>query len=560
MEIHNWKWFNAGRIMQVKFRNGADIAALSSLDRKHWLAMSMPVAGVRFDSRTLELMDTDKDGRIRTGEVVAAVEFLKGRGVDHNALFNVTPEDHARLADVMKRIGELSKAPPSEDDLKALKAWEESGKDPSVSILGENTVAGYQAFLAVEKIIDDYFTPPEDMPLVSDEPDKILPLDTRINPKHQDAVLEFANLCVSPLLDGAAEISRRDWKKIKSLFSAYANYLASKPTPNAPAANALEDEEREARYKLYLLEFLENFTNMANLYRGENPAIFQTGTLRIDAREMNLCFHVDSEAAHSALANRSKCCILYLKLTRKAEGLERLIAAVVTAGTVSGLYVGRNGVFVDRDGRDWEAVVTKVVESQVSLQEAFWAPWKKLGECIASAVKKILGDRQAASQAKLEQSVRTSAASPQQGAAMASSIAAVGIGVGMAGAALASVMSAIAGMPAWKIALSVLVLVLVVSVPSVVLTWFKLRARDIGAILNASGWAINRPMYFSAAMSRQFTKCAAKPLSAILCFVASIVLALAVVVGAVVYWHCADCKKKSAVEASKTAVTTEVSK
>jgi hypothetical protein len=130
----------------------------------------------------------------------------------------------------------------------------------------------------------------------------------------------------------------------------------------------------------------------------------------------------------------------------------------------------------------------------------------------------------------------------------------------MAGAALASVMSAIAGMPAWKIALSVLVLVLVVSVPSVVLTWFKLRARDIGAILNASGWAINRPMYFSAAMSRQFTKCAAKPLSAILCFVASIVLALAVVVGAVVYWHCADCKKKSAVEASKTAVTTEVSK
>ena len=44
--------------------------------------------------------------------------------------------------------------------------------------------------------------------------------------------------------------------------------------------------------------------------------------------------------------------MIYLKLTRPDEGAERSICAVVTAGTVGGLYVGRNGVFYDRDGRN----------------------------------------------------------------------------------------------------------------------------------------------------------------------------------------------------------------
>ena len=54
--------------------------------------------------------------------------------------------------------------------------------------------------------------------------------------------------------------------------------------------------------------------------------------------------------------------------------------------------------------------------------------------------------------------------------------------------------------------LSLGALVLVVSLPSVILTWFKLRRRDIGAILNAGGWAINRPMAFSIRRASEFTK------------------------------------------------------
>ena len=50
-------------------------------DFKNWCAISCPVEGLRFDKRTLELLDSDGDGHIRTPEVVAAVEYMKAKGV-----------------------------------------------------------------------------------------------------------------------------------------------------------------------------------------------------------------------------------------------------------------------------------------------------------------------------------------------------------------------------------------------------------------------------------------------------------------------------------------------
>lgn len=509
MKNYEFSWFTAGRMAQVKFENGDDIANLAQLDRKHWLAISMPTTGVRFDLRMLQLMDTDGDGRIRTPEVLAAVEFLKSRDVNLDDLFNPSEEDEKRLADVLSRQSDLAKVEPSEEDRKAMAEWEAKGRSPEVAFLGEGTASAEAALAAVESVIDGFFAPPEDMPLVTEEPDRTLPLRDHLNPKHLEAILDFADKCVKPVLGDIADLDRLGWKKVKAAFAPYRAWAASKPVMNAGVKGELENEERLLRYKLHLLEFLENYVNMKRLYSEDQLAVFQTGTLRIDAKEMNLCFHVDSEAAHSALAEKSNCCVIYLKLSRPSEGATRSMCAVVTAGAVAQLYVGRNGVFYDRDGKDWEAVVTKVVESQVSLVEAFWAPWRKLGEGIAAGVKKFLGDKQAAAQKSVESGAQSAQAG---GAAMASSVAAVGIGVGMMGTAVAAVAAAVKGMGAVQIALAIAAVILVVSLPSVILTWFKLRRRDIGAILNASGWAVNRPMRFSVKRARAFTKCACNPL------------------------------------------------
>lgn len=544
---YKWKWTKEGRMAQVRFVTGEDIARLAELDQKCWAALSMPTTGVRFDARMLELMDADGDGRIRTPEVIAAVDFLKAKNVNLDDLLTPSEADEKKLADVLARQADLAASAPSAADKQALADWEAKGQTPEVAVFGEATAAGEAALAAVESVIDAFFAPPEDMPLVTEAPDVTLPLRDHLNPKHLEAIMAFADACVKPVLgDGVTSIDRIGWKKVKAAFAPYRAWVAAKPVMNAGKLGDLVDEERVLRYKLHLLEFLENFVSMRRLYAADESATFQMGTLRIDGKEMSLCFHVASEAAHSALSGKSNCCVLYLKLTRPSEKAERSVCAVVTAGAVAQLYVGRNGVFFDRDGKDWDAVVTKVVENQVSLAEAFWAPWRKLGEGVASTVKKFLGAKQSAAQATVDASAQSTEAG---GAAMASSVAAIGIGIGMVTAAAASLMAVVSGMNAKEVAISIVALVLVVSLPSMILTWFKLRKRDLGAILNAGGWAVNRPMYFSMKRARAFTKCAPNPMWL------STLLSIALVAG--IIWGLAayqDYREKKACEAEAVSV------
>ena len=549
---YKWKWTKEGRMAQVRFVTGEDIARLAELDQKYWAALSMPTTGVRFDARMLELMDADGDGRIRTPEVIAAIDFLKAKNVNLDDLLTPSEADGKKLADVLARQADLAASAPSAADKQALADWEAKGKTPEVAVFGEATAAGEAALAAVESVIDAFFAPPEDMPLVTEAPDVTLPLRDHLNPKHLEAIMAFADACVKPVLgDGVTSIDRIGWKKVKAAFAPYRAWVAAKPVMNAGKLGDLVDEERVLRYKLHLLEFLENFVSMRRLYAADESATFQMGTLRIDGKEMSLCFHVASEAAHSALSGKSNCCVLYLKLTRPSEKAERSVCAVVTAGAVAQLYVGRNGVFFDRDGKDWDAVVTKVVENQVSLAEAFWAPWRKLGEGVASTVKKFLGDKQAAAQKNVEAGTQNAQAG---GAAMASSVAAIGIGVGMMGTAVAAIAAAVKGMGALQIALSIVAIVLVVSLPSVILTWFKLRQRDLGAILNAGGWAINRPMRFSMKRARAFTKCAGNPL---ICRVICTVVILAALAAGGIWYYLDRAQKAEAEKAAAEAAPAE---
>ena len=99
-----------------------------SEDLKQWYAIACPTTGVRFDLRTLELMDVDHDGRVRSPEVQAALEYLKGKGVTLDDLDHPTEEDEKKLADVLKRQAELDKQEPSELEKAAMSEWEQKGK------------------------------------------------------------------------------------------------------------------------------------------------------------------------------------------------------------------------------------------------------------------------------------------------------------------------------------------------------------------------------------------------------------------------------------------------
>jgi len=501
---HDWRYFKAGGIIQVSLENGDDLRALKDLDRKTWTALAASVKGLRLDARTLAFLDADGDGRIRWMDVLEALAYLEKKGVDLDKLFVRDPEDEKALADVTARQAALDAEPPSEADKAALAAWEEAGK--SVSPLGEKTADAVAALAAVESVIDAFFTVPDDLPLVTEDPDKSLPLFTNLNPKWAEAIRTFAEKAAAPALgepQTPQTLARRDWAAVKAFFAPYRTWAAAKPVVAADAKAKLEETERTLRYKMHLVTFLRNFVNQAALYSG-SEAMYQTGVLYVDGRACRLCFDVEAEGAHAALAAKSKCCLVYAKLTR--AGASRTVCAVVTAGRTATLFAGRNAVFTDRDGTEWDATVTKVVEEPVSLAEAFWTPWTKLFGSVSEFAKKFLGQKQTSATANLDKLTANPANAGANGAAVASSVAALGIGIGMLGTAFAALMAAVAGLPLWKVMIGVVGVVLAVSLPSVALAWFKLRARDLGAILNAGGWAVNRPLRLSPSRAKRFTE------------------------------------------------------
>jgi hypothetical protein len=95
----------------------------------------------------------------------------------------------------------------------------------------------------------------------------------------------------------------------------------------------------------------------------------------------------------------SRICLVYCDCVR--PGAKQTIAAAFTAGDSDQLMVGRNGVFYDRQGRDWDATITKIVDHPISLRQAFWSPYKKLARMVAEQLQKLAASKAAGVEGKL---------------------------------------------------------------------------------------------------------------------------------------------------------------
>lgn len=85
---HTWSFFRIGGFDQVRLDSGKDIAALRQLDQKLWTALACPTQGLEFDSKTLVMIDTDNDGRIRPPEIIAAAEWATAHLKDPDVLLH----------------------------------------------------------------------------------------------------------------------------------------------------------------------------------------------------------------------------------------------------------------------------------------------------------------------------------------------------------------------------------------------------------------------------------------------------------------------------------------
>jgi hypothetical protein len=181
--------------------------------------------------------------------------------------------------------------------------------------------------------------------------------------------------------------------------------------------------------------------------------------------------------------------------------------------------VGRNGVFYDRKGRDYDATITKIVASPISLRQAFWAPYKKLVRTIEEFIAKRASAADADAQALLAAGAGVAPASgtaPSKPLFDPSVVALLSVAVGSLAVGVAGVLTFLGKVPVPLLPLVLAGIALVVSGPSLLMAFIKLRKRNLGPILDANGWAINAKAKINVPFGERLTSVAKLPRGAVL--------------------------------------------
>lgn len=569
----HWRFFRAGGFDQVRLDTAEELLAIDQLDQKLWVALSCPVKGIEFDARTLSLVDSDADGQIRAPELIAAVQWAGQRLKDVQVLAQQLPgvplaairdDDEEGLAiaqaarELLAHVGgqdgmvtvEAARVAQARQAERAMVAWEAAGTQARP--LGDATEAAHAALTAVAEKVEDWFvrcrlaafdaragaalnaaddtlaalggatlTAGADsiaaLPLAHVQAGAALPLTTGLNPAWAERIQALRDAAVTPLLGARDALSEADWQQLKDQLAPYAAWLTAKPDP-AAEGEGVRQLERLAHYVRDLMALANNFVAFRDFYTHQGKATFQIGTLYLDGRSAELCVAVNDATRHAALATLSRICLVYCDCVRGGEKLS--IAAAFTAGDSDQLMVSRNGVFYDRQGRDWDATITKIVDHPISLRQAFWAPYKRLARFVAEQLQKVAANKARASDERLtvavidgaKKTVTPAAAPPPFDVGKFAGIfAAIGLAVGALGTALATMLAGLFALKWWQLPLALTGLLLVVSGPAVLLAWFKLRSRNLGPILDANGWAINARARINIPFGTSLTQVAQLP-------------------------------------------------
>jgi hypothetical protein len=375
-----------------------------------------------------------------------------------------------------------------------------------------------------------------------------LPLAQGINPAWTGAIAALQANALTPLLGARTVLTEADWNALTGKLAAFDAWnagksggaiekigltrareilagkaketltaLIAKDAAEAGNSTAVIGLHRLIHYHRDLAKLARNFVNFADFYGRKDKAIFQAGTLYLDQRSCDLCLTVDDAGRHAAMAGMAGTYLAYCDCARKGTGEKLSIVAAFTGGDSDNLIVGRNGIFYDRAGRDWDATITKIVENPISVRQAFWSPYKKLVRMIEERAAKQAAAADADVNAQLTTAANTTAAPATAAAATAkpafdpSVIALLSLALGSLAAAGASLMLWFGKFEAWQVPLVIVGIMLAISAPSMAIAWLKLRKRNLGPILDANGWAVNAKAKMNVPFGGALTGVAALP-------------------------------------------------
>lgn len=389
------------------------------------------------------------------------------------------------------------------------------------------------------------------LPLASISANKSLPLDSGVNPAWINAISEFKAKIVEPLLGNKAALSHQEWQLLCNKFSAHQAWLAvqrgrvveslgikrvrkiltggyqeklmkliEQDKSLASALDAVNSVEKLIRLNRDLFQLLNNFVSFRDFYTARDKAIFQAGSLYLDGRTCDFCLRVSDIGKHSSMANLSGTYLAYCECQRKG-GTEKInIVAAFTSGDADNLMVGRNGIFYDRNNQDWDATIVKIIEHPISVRQSFWYPFKRIGKMIGEQLEKFASAREKAVQDQASAGISGTAQAADASKAppapfdvgkFAGIFAAIGLAIGAIGTAIASVVTGFISLSLWQMPLAILGLILIISGPSMLLAYLKLRKRNLAPLLDGNGWAVNTRAIINIPFGASLTKMATLP-------------------------------------------------
>lgn len=360
-------------------------------------------------------------------------------------------------------------------------------------------------------------------------------------------------------LEGKTVLTEADWAAVGAQFAAYTGWKAAKAGAAVEALGLdavkkfIEQDKKAALLDLVaqdaalaeeaanidmvdkflhiLRDFyrlVRNFVTLHDFYDKDRKvsAIFQSGRLIIDQRECRLCMKVTDMGKHNASAATSGMFLVYCDCTTKTKPGKLTIVAAVTVGEIGDLIVGKNAVYYDNAGLEWDAVITKIVDNPISVAQAFWSPYRRMAKTVENLINKSAADKDAKMMADATAKINAApaalpagtdpkaapaAAPPFDIAKFAGIFAAIGMALGMIGSALVAIFKGLKAMAWWKLILVFVAIMLVISGPAMVLAWLKLRRRNIAPLLNANGWAVNAASKISIPFGETLTDAAKYP-------------------------------------------------
>lgn len=487
----------------MKIQSGEDIRHLGELDQKMWTVLSCPTTGLEINEESLKLIDLDGDGKLRVKEVIQTADWLCGvlrdpetllAGKAEVPLANIADETILAVAKQVSADGQTVNLADVETAVAAVSV--ETQPAPEAPFEGD-VIAAYKAKQA------DYAAYFEQAKLQS---------------------LGLATIAEDTPKPGLAEA---DFAEMGTKIAAYEAGVAAANEANAATLSAAQAQYQPLR-KLLLLSrdfyrLLRNFITFEDFYDKAQPkAIFQAGTLIIDQRACALCVRVSDMSKQNLQAGASGMYLIYCNCESKKLGKQMQIVAAMTIGGIRNLTVGKNALFYDNEGNDWDAVVTKIIDNPISIGQAFWSPYRKFGAWVTDLINKSAAEKDSKvfSEATNKVQEKKAEMSPLDKKKMetfdiakfAGIFAAIGMAIGYIGAFFTSVIGGFVELKWWQDILAVLGIVLVISGPSMFLAWTKLRKRNLAPVLNANGWAVNADVMVNVMFGSTLTQQAQFPM------------------------------------------------